>query len=88
MTYLDYVAQIGGLLGLFIGFSVISGIEIIYWCTFRFVREQRRGMRVKGRGGGGARGGEEEESGENDEGDDVPGPAFYVPPVTPIKVAP
>lgn len=80
MTFLDYVAQIGGLLGLFIGFSVISGIEIIYWCTFRLVREQRRGMRVKDGGG--------EESGESVEGDDVPGPAFYVPPVTPIKVAP
>ena len=38
MTLLDYISQIGGLLGLFIGFSVISAIEIAYWLTFRFSR--------------------------------------------------
>ena len=79
MTMLDYVAQIGGLLGLFIGFSVISGIEIVYWCTFRLVREQRRGMKVRGG---------TEQDGELNGDEDVPGPAFYVPPVTPIKVSP
>ena len=36
MTFLDYISQVGGLLGLFIGFSVISAIEIIYWLTFRW----------------------------------------------------
>lgn len=38
LTLLDYISQIGGLLGLFIGFSVISGIEIIYWLTFRLAK--------------------------------------------------
>ena len=38
MTLLDYISQIGGLLGLFIGFSVISAVEIIYWLTFRLFR--------------------------------------------------
>jgi hypothetical protein len=41
MTFLDYISQIGGLLGLFIGFSCISGIEIIYWLTFRLARNKR-----------------------------------------------
>ena len=36
MNIVDYISQIGGLLGLFIGFSVISGIEIVYWLTFRY----------------------------------------------------
>ena len=40
MTVLDYAAQIGGLLGLFIGFSVISAIEIIYWLTLRLMRNK------------------------------------------------
>ena len=38
MTPVDYISQIGGLLGLFIGFSLISAIEILYWLTFRFLR--------------------------------------------------
>lgn len=38
LTLLDYISQIGGLLGLFIGFSLISGIEILYWLTFRLLR--------------------------------------------------
>ena len=40
MGLLDYISQIGGLLGLFIGFSVISAIEIVYWITFRFARNK------------------------------------------------
>ena len=40
MTFLSYVANTGGLLGLFIGFSCISGIEILFWscccCNFKF----------------------------------------------------
>ena len=31
MTYIDYIANTGGLLGLFLGFSFISGIEILFW---------------------------------------------------------
>ena len=32
MTFTSYIANTGGLLGLCIGFSFISGIEIIFWC--------------------------------------------------------
>ena len=31
MTFVDYIANSGGLLGLCLGFSFISGIEIIFW---------------------------------------------------------
>ena len=32
MTFTSYVANAGGLLGLFLGFSFISTMEILYWC--------------------------------------------------------
>jgi amiloride-sensitive sodium channel len=35
MTSIDFISQMGGLLGLFLGFSLISGIEIMYWFTLR-----------------------------------------------------
>ena len=38
MTLVDYISQMGGLLGLFIGFSFISGVEIVYWFTIRLAR--------------------------------------------------
>lgn len=31
----DFLANVGGLLGLFMGISVISFTEIIYFCTIR-----------------------------------------------------
>ena len=31
MTFTDFVANTGGLLGLCLGFSFISGIEILFW---------------------------------------------------------
>ena len=34
MTLISYVANTGGLLGLFLGFSFISLIEVLYWCFF------------------------------------------------------
>ena len=34
MTISDKLSWIGGMMGLFIGFSVISGIEILYWLFF------------------------------------------------------
>ena len=43
MTFLSYVANTGGLLGLFIGFSCISGIEILFCfcccCNFGFKKQ-------------------------------------------------
>ena len=38
MTLIQYISQMGGLLGLCIGFSLISGVEIIYWLTIRLFR--------------------------------------------------
>ena len=38
MSELDFLSQIGGSLGLSMGISIISIIEIIYWLTFRFFR--------------------------------------------------
>ena len=32
MTFTSYIANTGGLLGLCVGFSFISGIEILFWC--------------------------------------------------------
>ncbi len=33
MTWIVFFSRVGGLLGLFIGFSLISAIEIVYWLT-------------------------------------------------------
>ena len=38
MTMIDYISQVGGLLGLCIGFSLISAVEVFYWFTFRLYR--------------------------------------------------
>ena len=37
MSLSDKISWIGGMMGLFTGFSVISGIEIIYWLWFKVV---------------------------------------------------
>ena len=38
LTWTDYIAQIGGLLGLAMGFSIISAVELVYWLTIRLGR--------------------------------------------------
>ena len=38
MTMTGYISQMGGLLGLFMGFSFISAIEILYWFSIRLTR--------------------------------------------------
>ena len=42
MTFINYVASTGGLLGLFLGFSFISAIEILFWicCCCREVKRK------------------------------------------------
>ena len=35
MSFSDKISWIGGMMGLFTGFSVISGIEILYWLWFK-----------------------------------------------------
>ena len=37
-TMIDYISQVGGLLGLCLGFSFVSAVEIFYWFTFKLIR--------------------------------------------------
>ena len=39
ITMIEYISQVGGLLGLCLGFSFISGTEIVYWLTFKLFRK-------------------------------------------------
>ena len=52
MTFIDYLAQLGGFMGFGVGFSLISGVELIYWFTVRLWRnatdEEKKNSR-KGR---------------------------------------
>ena len=47
MTKVDYISQMGGLLGLFMGISFISVIELIYWATIRLTRNMDTGKSKK-----------------------------------------
>ena len=38
MTLIQYISQVGGLMGLCIGFSFISAAELFYWFTIRYIR--------------------------------------------------
>ena len=38
MTLIQYISQMGGLMGLCTGFSFISAVEIVYWFTIRYFR--------------------------------------------------
>ena len=38
MGPVEFVSSLGGLFGLFLGFSVISFLEIVYWATVRMCR--------------------------------------------------
>ena len=44
MGPVDFIASLGGLFGLFLGFSIVSFVEIIYWIVVRGSRnmQQRR----------------------------------------------
>ena len=35
MTVINYISQVGGLMGLCLGFSLLSAVELIYWFTYR-----------------------------------------------------
>ena len=45
MTLIDYIAQMGGLLGFGLGFSLVSGVELVYWFTVRLWRNRGQGKR-------------------------------------------
>lgn len=48
----DFLANCGGLLGLFMGVSLLSIVEVIYYCTLRLwcnlrARKNRKSLRLK-----------------------------------------
>ena len=42
MGPVDFIASLGGLFGLFLGFSIVSFIEIFYWIVIRMSRNTLR----------------------------------------------
>ena len=39
MSFSDKISWVGGMMGLFTGFSLISGLEILYWLWFKVWKE-------------------------------------------------
>ena len=37
MTFTNFVSQVGGVLGLFLGFSLVSLVELLYWFLYRWI---------------------------------------------------
>ena len=54
MTPVEFVSNVGGLLGLFIGFSLISGVEVLYWLTIGYA-ENKFFSDKNGKGGSASR---------------------------------
>ena len=44
MSLSDKISWVGGMMGLFTGFSVISGIEILYWLWFKVLLHKSDGQ--------------------------------------------
>jgi hypothetical protein len=44
---LDFVSYCGGSLGLFLGFSAISAVEIVYYFTLRLVCKRKQQKKVE-----------------------------------------
>ena len=42
MGPVDFIASLGGLFGLFLGFSIVSFIELFYWIVIRMSRNTLR----------------------------------------------
>ena len=38
MNLVDYISSVGGLFGLFLGFSLLSFLEIVYWLGLNLIR--------------------------------------------------
>ena len=43
MSSFDFLSQIGGSVGLAMGISIISFVELVYWFTFKLMRNFRKG---------------------------------------------
>ena len=44
MSTSDKISWIGGMMGLFTGFSVISGLEILYWLWFKILINKKNSV--------------------------------------------
>ena len=47
MSLSDKISWVGGMMGLFTGFSVISGLEILYWLWFKVVFNKQNKVGVE-----------------------------------------
>jgi hypothetical protein len=47
LTPLDFVSYCGGSLGLFLGFSALSAVELLYYFTLRLIFKRLRRNRVE-----------------------------------------
>ncbi len=45
LTGVGFTSQVGGLVGLFMGFSFLSAVELLYWFTYRVGRNVLAGRR-------------------------------------------
>ena len=45
VTAIDMISNIGGTLGLFLGFSFLSGVEILYWIVRSCAKKERKGKK-------------------------------------------
>jgi len=43
MTIIDFISSLGGVFGLFLGFSLLSFVEIIYWFGIVTLRRVMQG---------------------------------------------
>jgi hypothetical protein len=47
LTALDFISYCGGSLGLFLGFSVLSAVELVYYFTLRLIFKRVRSNKVE-----------------------------------------
>ena len=44
MTIIDFISSLGGVFGLFLGFSLISFVEILYWFCVVMLRRSFKSL--------------------------------------------
>jgi len=47
MSVLDFMSQVGGILGLCVGISLTSVIEIIYWLSFNLAEKTSKLLKLR-----------------------------------------
>ena len=48
MTSIDFISSLGGVFGLFLGFSLISFVEILYWFCVVLLRRSFKSLSTHG----------------------------------------